>query len=61
MNFVEYLTEVRIQAAQELLSGTRESIDEIAEIVGFADSKYFTKVFKKCTNISPSMYRKLYS
>ena len=61
MNFVEYLTEVRIQAAQELLSGTRESIDEIAEIVGFADSKYFTKVFKKCTNISPNMYRKLYS
>lgn len=59
-NFSDYLTEVRIEQAKELLKSTRDSIGEIAEKVGYTDSKYFRKLFKKVTGIRPNDYRKLY-
>lgn len=57
-SYSEYLLEIRIQKAQELLSTTNESIEEIANQVGYNDYFYFIKVFKKATGISPSSYRK---
>ncbi|SHT60238.1 MmsAB operon regulatory protein [Mycobacteroides abscessus subsp. abscessus] len=57
---IEYLTEYRISQAKELLTSTDFSVAKIAEKVGYMDSFYFSRVFKKNTNISPSMYRKQY-
>lgn len=59
-NFSDYLTEVRIEQAKELLKSTRDSVTDIAERVGYTDSKYFRKLFKKVTGIRPNDYRKLY-
>lgn len=58
VNFSDYIASLRMQRAKELLSDERLSIQEIAEIVGYEDYFYFTKVFKKVEGISPSKYRK---
>ena len=59
-NFVDYLTDLRIGKAKELLSGEDLSVQDVAEMVGYQDLKYFSKLFKKLTGVSPSDYKKLY-
>lgn len=60
-SFVDYLSEIRMNRAKELLRETNLSIAVICGQVGYSDLKYFTKNFKKCTGIKPNEYRKLYS
>jgi two-component system response regulator YesN len=59
-NFLEYLTDTRVQAAKQLLADTERSINQVSEAVGYNDIKHFTKVFKKSTGLTPTEYRKLY-
>ena len=59
-NFTDYLTELRIGKARELLSGDKVSVQDVAEMVGYSDLKYFSRLFKKSTGVSPSDYKKLY-
>lgn len=61
MKFMDYVSEVRMNRAKELLKETKLSISDICEKVGYSDIKYFTQNFKKITGIKPSEYRKLYS
>ena len=56
--FSEHLMEIRIRKAQEYLRTTNDSIETIAERVGYPDYFYFTKVYKKATGISPAAYRR---
>ena len=58
MNFSDYIVSLRMQKARELLKDESKSIEQIAEMVGYNDYFYFTKVFKKSQGISPSKYRK---
>ena len=60
-NFGEYILEVRMEKAKEMLKETDESIASICENVGYSDIKHFTKSFKQGTGLKPSEYRKLYS
>lgn len=60
-NFVDYLSEIRMNRAKELLRETNLNIAVICEQVGYSDLKHFTKSFKKSTGIKPNEYRKLYS
>ena len=63
MSPVEYLTEVRIKAAKQLLenpSTSSNTISNICELSGYNDIGYFSKIFKKKTGISPSEYRKMH-
>ena len=57
--FVDYLIELRIKQAQTLLEQTSQSINEIAEEVGYLNVISFGRAFKKILNISPGEYRKL--
>lgn len=59
--FSEYVTELRINKACELLKVTDLSIEEVAQKVGYEDYYYFNKVFKKKCEITPAKYRKGYS
>lgn len=59
-NFNDYVTEVRIENARLLLSRTSKDVADIAEEVGYSDVKYFSKLFKKNTGLTPSEFRKLY-
>lgn len=54
----EYLTEVRIQKAKELLRTTNFKIYEIAEMVGYQTTEHFNRMFKKKMQMSPSAFRK---
>lgn len=56
-NFTSYLTEYRIGEAKKLLEKPNENIKDIGEAVGYGDSNYFTKVFKRITGVSPTEYR----
>ncbi len=60
MNFLEYVTTVRMKAAKQLLADSKKSILDISHEVGYSDFKHFTKQFKKITGLTPSEYRKLY-
>lgn len=61
MNPSQYLMELRIRKAKEQLRDEDTSIAVIGERVGYYDCFYFSRVFKKCTGVSPSLYRKTYS
>jgi len=55
---IEYINLIRIHAAERLLRDSDHSITEIAEQVGLGNPNYFTKLFKRCTGVSPSQWRK---
>ena len=58
VNFLVYLTNVRMEKAKKLLLSTALSIAEVAEQSGYGDYRVFTKVFKKSEGITPSQYRR---
>jgi AraC-like DNA-binding protein len=58
INFIDYLTQLRIEKAKELLINSDMKINDIAEGVGYRHS-YFNRIFKKQIGIPPSQYRKL--
>ncbi len=56
-NFITYLTEARVEAAKKFLHNPTVNIKEIGAQVGYHDSNYFTKVFRRATGQNPSEYR----
>ncbi|MEY8392364.1 response regulator [Lachnospiraceae bacterium] len=56
-SFVTYLTNVRMEAALELLNNTGDKTYIIARKVGYTEPNYFSYVFKKKYGISPTKYR----
>ena len=58
MNFLDCLTELRINAAKELLTDPFRSAAEVASMVGYEDASYFARAFKKRTGMTPTQYRK---
>lgn len=57
IKFSDYLRDVRLSEAKRLLSTTQTPIHEISSMIGYQDSSYFFKVFKKEIGITPSDYR----
>lgn len=57
-NISDYIADLRIEKATELLKNTNLTISEISMYVGYSDSNYFVKVFKRHQNMTPSEYRK---
>ena len=55
----DFLRQVRMQRAEQLVSKSKMTFSEIAYSVGFTDPKYFTKCFKKQTGMTPSEYREV--
>lgn len=57
MSMIQYLNEIRIQAAKQLLLESNNSVTDVALEVGFADASTFIKTFKKTTGISPLKFK----
>ncbi|TAH70846.1 MAG: response regulator [Anaerolineaceae bacterium] len=57
MTFIEYLTDVRMEKAKDYLRCSANKITEIGFLVGYQDSHYFSYIFKKTQNCTPSEYR----
>lgn len=58
MPAMEYLTNIRIEKAKDLLADSSLSIKEISDTVGYSDPLYFSTLFRRTTGMSPSLYRK---
>lgn len=58
LSFGEYIRKQRIENAIELMRTPAYSLTEIAYLTGFSDQSHFTRIFKKHTGQSPSVYRK---
>ena len=56
-NFTAYLTQIRMGAAKKLLAQPTVNVKDIGEAVGYSDSNYFAKVFKRYTGFTPTEYR----
>ncbi|WP_127534684.1 helix-turn-helix domain-containing protein [Paenibacillus kobensis] len=59
INYIDFLTECRIDKAKSLMLDPQLSMKEITFEVGYNDPNYFSKVFKKVCGCSPSEYRKM--
>ncbi len=59
-SFTSYLQKIRVEKSKQLLSDPKNKIFEIAEMVGFVNNKYFFKIFKKETGLTPGEYRNMY-
>ena len=57
MNFIEYLTMIRMQKAKELIEENVYALKEISFMVGYKDPNYFSRVFKKYYQESPKQYQ----
>ena len=55
--FLELFTGYRIEKAKQLLLDTEMSVSEVGRSVGYPDSNYFTKVFKRAVGCTPTIYR----
>jgi two-component system response regulator YesN len=57
-NYVDFLTDCRLEKAKELMTDEKKSLKEIAYEVGYHDPNYFSRVFKKNSGVAPTEYRK---
>lgn len=58
VSFIEYLTQVRIEKAIQMMSDPTIKLYEVAEKVGYSNQHYFSTTFKKAVGLSPAEYRK---
>lgn len=59
--FNDYITQLRINRATNLLKSSNYKISKISDMVGFTNTSYFIACFKKQIGISPVRYRQLYT
>ncbi len=57
LNFIEYLTNIRIEKAKDLLENSNLSIKEICVSCGYTDPNYFSRSFKKNVGVTPTEYK----
>ncbi len=57
-SFTDYINAVRVEKSKDLLLNSALSLAQIADLVGFSDQSYYTKVFSRVVGTSPGQYRK---
>ncbi len=61
IGYIDYVISLRIEKAKKILSTSNCSIDTVSTIVGYNDYRYFSRIFKKHTNMTPSEFSRKYS
>ncbi|KIL38441.1 hypothetical protein SD70_26380 [Gordoniibacillus kamchatkensis] len=59
-SFVEYLTQLRMDKAKTLMMESQLRLYEIAQMVGYQEVKYFSRLFKKKMGVTPAEYRQFF-
>lgn len=60
VNYIDYLTSLRMEKAKALLTDASLNLSQIAEMVGYNSARYFSKIFETQMGIKPSEYRRLH-
>ena len=60
LSFNQYVNFIRIKKAQQLLLHTGQTINEIADAIGYNNTNYFSKMFKKLNGLTPKEFREKY-
>lgn len=55
--FTDYITQVRLDAAKDMLRHTDRKVHEISELLGYGSARHFSKVFRNATGMLPKEYR----
>lgn len=58
ISFKDFLTNLRITKAVQLMRDNRLSLNQIAGMVGYSNQHYFSAAFKNCQGVSPSEFRR---
>lgn len=56
-NFIDYLTNLRIGKAKDIMKNSLMSVKEICYEIGYGDPNYFSRIFKKAVGVTPTEYR----
>jgi Response regulator containing CheY-like receiver domain and AraC-type DNA-binding domain len=59
VSFNDFLVDLRMKRAKEMLATQRFKIYEVADLVGYKSLTYFTRIFKKAYGMTPGDYKKL--
>lgn len=57
VNYIQYLTNIRIEKSKELLVESDMTIEAISSKIGYSEVAYFSRVFKNAVGVSPRQYR----
>ena len=60
ITFSEYVQSIRIQESCRLLANTNKTVAEIVSLVGYTDIKFFNKIFKRVTGMTPRHFKNTY-
>ena len=58
LSIIEYIHHAKVDEAKSLIMYSNQPLSEISSLLNFHDQSYFTKVFKKCTGVTPKQYKK---
>jgi len=58
MSPLEYVHTIRLEEAKQMLESTEQSIEAIANEVGYEDAGFFSRLFRRKVNLTPAQYRR---
>jgi transcriptional regulator GlxA family with amidase domain len=59
-SLMDYVQNLRVEAAKRLLETSDEAVDEISASVGYEDASFFRRLFRRMTGLTPSEYRRMF-
>jgi transcriptional regulator GlxA family with amidase domain len=60
LTLIDYVQNLRIEEAKRMLEHGSESVENISYAVGYEDTSFFRRLFKRRTSLTPSQYRRLF-
>ena len=60
LTLIDYLQNLRIEQAKNLLETSRKSVDDISAAVGYEDASFFRRLFRRRAGLSPARYRRMF-
>lgn len=60
LSLIDYVQNLRIEAAKHLLETSDRAVDEISHDVGYEDASFFRRLFRRRTGVAPAQYRRAF-
>jgi transcriptional regulator GlxA family with amidase domain len=60
MTLIDYVQNLRIEAAKRALESGSDPVEEISVAIGYEDASFFRRLFKRLTGLTPGQYRRMF-